>query len=289
MNFIQEQLVKSPLNYTGNKFKLLPQILPLFPDNIKTVVDLFGGGCNVGVNTTAQKVIYNEKQSEIVELFKGLYNTPLEQTLELVNATIKDFNDISTKGDYMNLRNDYNLTKDWYKLFILSCYSYNSAIRFNSKGCFNMASGVGSRRFNESIKQRLINFTTHIKTLNIDFSSKDFRDVDLSGLTDNDFVYIDPPYLIAMANYNQNGGWTQKDEQDLYDLLDKLNNRGIKFGFSNVLAHKGNENTSLIEWSKKYNVYMLNTSYDNTWRASRKIEGTTKKTIEVLITNYVAQ
>lgn len=34
-------LVKSPLNYVGNKYKLLPQILPLLPTNINTFVDLF--------------------------------------------------------------------------------------------------------------------------------------------------------------------------------------------------------------------------------------------------------
>lgn len=36
--------IKSPLNYTGGKFKLLPQLLELFPDQIDTFVDLFAGG-----------------------------------------------------------------------------------------------------------------------------------------------------------------------------------------------------------------------------------------------------
>lgn len=36
--------IKSPLNYTGGKYKLLPQILPLLPNNIDTFIDLFGGG-----------------------------------------------------------------------------------------------------------------------------------------------------------------------------------------------------------------------------------------------------
>lgn len=44
MKFNKEELIKSPLNYTGGKFKLLPQILPLFPNEINTFVDLFGGG-----------------------------------------------------------------------------------------------------------------------------------------------------------------------------------------------------------------------------------------------------
>lgn len=44
MDYKKEELTKSPLNYTGGKFKLLPQILPLFPDKTDTFVDLFGGG-----------------------------------------------------------------------------------------------------------------------------------------------------------------------------------------------------------------------------------------------------
>ena len=47
--------VKSCLNYTGGKYKLLPQIIPLFPEDINMFVDLFCGGCNVGINVNAKK------------------------------------------------------------------------------------------------------------------------------------------------------------------------------------------------------------------------------------------
>ena len=33
----------SPMNYIGGKYKLLPQILPLFPEFTGTFVDLFCG------------------------------------------------------------------------------------------------------------------------------------------------------------------------------------------------------------------------------------------------------
>lgn len=38
------EFIKSPLNYTGGKFKLLPQLLDVFPKDIETFVDLFAGG-----------------------------------------------------------------------------------------------------------------------------------------------------------------------------------------------------------------------------------------------------
>lgn len=48
------EYTKSPLNYVGGKFKLLPQIIPLFPTNINKFFDLFGGGFNVGINVASQ-------------------------------------------------------------------------------------------------------------------------------------------------------------------------------------------------------------------------------------------
>jgi hypothetical protein len=50
---------------------------------------------------------------------------------------------------------------------------------------------------------------------------------------------LDPPYLISTATYNENGGWSKNDEQDLLKQLDKLDRKGIKFALSNVLEHKG--------------------------------------------------
>ena len=45
--------IKSPLNYIGGKAKILDQILPLFPKEIDNFIDLFAGGCNVGINVNA--------------------------------------------------------------------------------------------------------------------------------------------------------------------------------------------------------------------------------------------
>ena len=53
------------------------------------------------------------------------------------------------------------------------------------------------------------------------------------------FVYADPPYLITCATYNEQGGWTEKDEYDLLAFLDNLSKNRIKFALSNVLSSKG--------------------------------------------------
>lgn len=49
--------IKSPLIYNGGKYKLLPQIMPNFPSECNTFVDLFTGGLNVGINVNAKNNI----------------------------------------------------------------------------------------------------------------------------------------------------------------------------------------------------------------------------------------
>ena len=47
---------QSAINYTGGKFKLIPQLLPLFPSNINNFYDVFAGGANVTINVQAKKI-----------------------------------------------------------------------------------------------------------------------------------------------------------------------------------------------------------------------------------------
>ena len=73
-------MIQSPLNYTGGKFKLLPQILPYFPEDIDIFVDLFCGGCNVGVNIDANTIIYNDLNQNLLYLYNALKNLDKEST-----------------------------------------------------------------------------------------------------------------------------------------------------------------------------------------------------------------
>jgi site-specific DNA-adenine methylase len=66
--------IKSPLNYVGGKYKLLPQIIPLFPEKIHTFIDLFGGGANVAININADTVIYNDINLKVVQILETFKN-----------------------------------------------------------------------------------------------------------------------------------------------------------------------------------------------------------------------
>ena len=166
-------------------------------------------------------------------------------------------------------------------LYVLSVYGFNNQLRFNKKGNYNIP--VGKRDFNKQVRNNFINFVNKINNSNIFFENKDFRNINYNEISSNDFVYADPPYLITTASYNEQGGWTTTDEKDLLNILDSLNNRGIKFALSNVLESKGEKNEILLEWSKKYNVHNLNFNYNN---SNYQKKNKNNKSMEVLITNY---
>ena len=58
--------IASPLNYIGGKARILDQLLPLMPEEIDTFVDLFCGGCNVGMNVKAGHTIYNDTSKPLI-------------------------------------------------------------------------------------------------------------------------------------------------------------------------------------------------------------------------------
>ena len=74
-------LISSPLNYIGGKYKLLPQLLPLFPHNIGTFVDLFCGGANVGINVSANTIIFNDNLVYLIDLYEAFLDRSSEETI----------------------------------------------------------------------------------------------------------------------------------------------------------------------------------------------------------------
>lgn len=281
------EFLKSPLNYTGGKHKLLKQIVPLFPENIRTFVDLFTGGANVAVNVNAERIIANDISEEVIDIFRTIQEKPIEEVLEHVEGRISEYGlTKENKDGYLQFRSDYNSSdlKDPLDLFVLICYSFNNQIRFNKYGEYNMPFGKDRSSFNGSIRKNLISFSEAFHNKNIVFTTKDFAELKADKLSYEDFVYCDPPYLITCASYNEQDGWTEKNERGLLSMLDSLNEKGVKFALSNVLSNKGRVNQILVDWSEKYNVHHLSNTYSNCSYHAK--DRSTDTTDEVLITNY---
>lgn len=286
MQFKKEDLIKSPLNYVGGKYKLLPQILPYFPDNINTFVDLFGGGFNVGINIEAKQIICNDLETVVIDLFKELKSLSSEEALKILKDTIEKYGLSKTNEEgFKKIREDYNKgNRSWNMFYAMLTHAFNYQIRFNKQGEYNMPFGRNRSSFNPNLEKNFIKFIDKLGEINVIFFNSDFNKIKIDMLGENDFVYCDPPYLVTCASYNEQDGWNETKERELLGLLDNLNAKGIKFALSNVLENKGKTNEILKVWTEKYNVHYLNYSYGNcNYHAKDKSENST---VEVLITNY---
>lgn len=280
--------IKSPLNYTGGKYKLLEPIFREFPQKIGVFVDLFAGGFNVGINVEADRILCNDQIGYLIELFQYFRSTDTGLLLERIRGIIDSYKlSQQNQEGYYALRAHYNEEKDLTELFVLTCYAFNHQIRFNNSHKFNSPFGRNRSSFNGSIEKNLIAFCKALQEKNIEFSNRDFTELDLSGLGPKDLVYCDPPYLISTGNYNDgNRGfkdWKEKEERELLALLDQLHKQNTRFALSNVLYHKGLSNDLLIEWSKRYRIHYIDKSYAN---CSYQFKEREAVTVEVLITNF---
>lgn len=289
-------MIASPLNYVGNKYKLLNQILPLFPSQINHFVDVFCGSGVVGINASKKILSLNDIDFRLIELFGYFKNNDIESILNQIQEIIESFNLTDSKAKingyykiykneglsrynkeaFLNLRNSYNKNPHPIKLFVLILFGFNHFLRFNAKNEFNVPVGKGD--FSNAQVQKTIKFIESLRHKNIILSNLDFECLELDKT--GDFFYFDPPYLISDAPYNST--WNLDKELRLYEILNYLDSKKIKFALSNVLFSNGKENKSLEKFSKKYSVISLQKDYLSA-NYRRKNLGKTK---EVLIINY---
>lgn len=203
-------MIKSPLNYIGGKYRLLPQILPLFPVHINTFVDLFSGGLDVALNVKANRTICNDINHYVVGLFEYFQQCTIDELLRNIHRKIQEY-DLSKQNReaYNALREDYNSTHSSLLLFLLVCYGFNHQFRFNSNGEFNNPFGINRSSYNANTEKNLK--LMHSIMQEFEFHKCNFRQLNLDFMGPDDFLYADPPYLISCGSYNDGkrgfNGW----------------------------------------------------------------------------------
>lgn len=295
---------RSPIFYVGDKSKLLPQLLPHFPKEINRYVEPFLGGGVVSLNVQAQKYQLSDNSIHLISVHKRLRE--LSQTGNLIGEVCRRIKShgltCSYLGDsvakkliskfpktyfaeanreaFLKLRAAINCAQDPdpLDLYILVIYGFNRMWRFNKSGEFNIP--VGNVDFNARTAGALSDFAEfHSKHKNITYTTRDFRDsVTRFDLGPNDFVYLDPPYLITQAEYNTR--WQEKNDEDLRKVFEFLHSKNVRVAMSNVLRYRDNKNITLERWAREFRIIDVNSNYINRFDNKQKIIR------EVLIVNY---
>jgi adenine-specific DNA-methyltransferase len=281
---LEAVVYESPLNYIGSKSLIVPTIKEQLPENVEDFIDVFGGGLNVGVNIDAESVFYNDINHFAKQLVESFKTIDTYDYLLYIQKMIEKFGlEAANKNAYSKARDYYNSLpigkRDPRLLFVIIMYGFQQQIRFNSRYDFN--NPVGMRWFNDCVLEKMISFSRVIKNKNVVFNCGDFYDT-INNLSNRTFVYMDPPYRLTTGSYNDGkrgfDGWTINHERKMREYADALDNKGISFMISYVLAYGGQFNTEFHEWCKEqgYNIIEVDTVPR---RRPRK---------EVLVTNYEA-
>ena len=196
-----KQYISSPLNYQGGKARILDQLLPIFPTDIDIFVDLFCGGCNVGMNVEAERVIYNDDPVNVrTEPIIYIYNSHQSEEYAFSN-----FAEFSVRPTVMFA--DYALQEIFNKNNYYSLVEENSIKDIlNINGWKYSYSYRASRVLLESARENNPSLKYYID-VHRDSLDKGRTTVDINGKT-----YAKTIFLIGLENenYQENLAFTEE-------------------------------------------------------------------------------
>lgn len=289
--------IKSPITYTGSKYKLLDFIRTNKPENIKTFIDLFGGSGVVSLNmkyTGTPNVIYNELSNIVFNTLENLGKGDITKIEEYMNEVftkrrINKFRDQNqyakmtpeekkeSTGTFYNFRQYINTYGDKLKetnplkyyvfLFVYSKSEIFGRLEFKDN---KLVGSAGTKPSKQKMMEELKLFQHSWK--NITTKNESYEWINDYEFKDNTFIYLDPPYYNTKAHYNK--GWTKDSELALLKTLRLLDTKGVKWMMSNA------PNKHLYEFAKKYNYNIREEKYHYT------LGGGSKESIEIIMTNY---
>lgn len=252
-NNIKVEYVKPLLKWVGGKTQILEKVMTLFPSEINNYYEPFTGGGSVllGILSLIEKnkikvngnIYASDANKDLISFYKQIVKTPKLFCRELDNL-IKEYNkrsddneqDDSKEKFYYKMREKYNTGE-------LSDVEKTTLFFFLNKTCFRGVYRIGPNGFNVPFGHYKnvsfydkAHFTKVVELLKpVTFIHSDFKDI-LKNVTENDFVYLDPPYVpekkTSFVKYTKDS-FNEQDHKALFELCKNFKKNNIKILMSN--------------------------------------------------------
>ena len=225
------------LKWAGNKFRVLPELLPLI-GTPRRYIEPFSGSTAVALNVNAEEYVLNDINKDLINLYRYLTNPNDDSFLKYCDELFRPEN--NDKEEYLAFRELFNNSTDTLersRLFVyLNRHCFNGLTRYNSKGGFNVP--FGKMKNPKCPVNEMMAFRMYYLQKNHRFVSTSFEDSALyENIGSGDVVYFDPPYVPAsetasFTDYAKEG-FTYDQQVQLAELAESLSNRGAKVIISN--------------------------------------------------------
>ena len=270
--------MKPLVKYQGGKSRELKTIAALMPKEYNRIVEPFCGGAAVSFHFEKPAVLCDTNW-EIINLYKSVAdNQGLRRLCNEVAILKNQDHDLLEQRFYdsrstINRKFDHTLSTEWHRAInymIVRQLCFSGMERYNSKGEFNVPFGH-YKKFSCNLS-----YDTSGKYWEMLMRSKiihgDFE-LALNEANENDFVFIDPPYLERLGYHSGDGG------NDLHSRLAKiLKNAPYKW----MIVHSDHQ--FYREQYNDFNIYVEDFVYSQ--RFGKNKNHSKAKVQHLYITNY---
>lgn len=214
---------------------MAPRIISHFPKDAQRIVEPFAGSAAITIAAAsrclATKFWINDAHVPLMELwheiiekpeaiscaYSRLWNAQLGNEHEFFNSVRSRFNQSHQPADFLYL--------------LARCVK--ASIRYNSNGEFNNTPDNRRKGAHPDEMRLRIEHTSSLLHGRTKITDWDYKKV-LNKCTENDLVYMDPPYQGVCGNRDQR--YLPKIEHDEFCIeLEKLNERNIRY----VISYNG--------------------------------------------------
>lgn len=253
--------VKPFIKWAGGKSQLLEEIRKKYPAKFERYCEPFVGGgavlLDVLANHQPKEVLINDINPELTNTYIQIRDNAesIITTLSEMQGDFWDMDDEKRKEYFYSQRERFNelikqsaSTEEKAALFIfINKTCFNGLYRVNGKGLYNVPIG--------SYKKPPICDAENIRTISellkrVDVHCGDYSECE-SFITDNAFVYIDPPYrpLNATSSFTSYAKTEFGDEQQIQlgHFIEKISEKGAKVVASNSDPHNTDENDNFFD------------------------------------------
>ena len=233
------------VKWAGGKGQLLSKLDKYFPNEFTRYFEPFLGGGAVFFYLISQRnqrfdAFLSDINEELIIAYKTIRDH-VNELLSILKIHEKEYSKYPTEYYYQlraNIKplNDVERTA---RFITLNKTCYNGLYRVNKNGMFNVPMG----RYKKPLicdSNNLCNISIILKYSNIVTETSNYKEV-LSKAKEGDFIYLDPPYkpISSTANFTSytNNGFSDKDQEDLSKVFNKLADKGCLVLLSNSDSH----------------------------------------------------
>lgn len=248
-----EKVKIPPLKIQGIKTKLVPFIAESIKwDGNGTYFEPFMGSGVVGFNLGPKKAIFSDTNPYIIQFYNDIKDKKITSSIVREYLESEAVKLAATPDDkqsyYYEVRDRFNSTHNSLDFLFLQRSNFNGMMRFNSKGNYNVPFGRKPERFRRTLITKIVNQVSWVESLicnhDWEFRTMPFQDA-FKLMGENDFVYLDPPYIDRYDGYFD--AWNLDYAEELAQLAQ---NGKAGYAFSMWYQNKYRKNEHINSWKK---------------------------------------